>query len=147
MTTIAWDGVTLAADRKALVDSIEATVCKIRRLPDGSLLGTTGDFTGGLAVISWIEAGADPEKLPRRQDTDDWVGVIQVRPDRTVWLYERGAVPFQVLSPNFALGSGQPFAATAMYLGHSAREAVEIACALDPHSGKGVDTLTLEPAP
>ena len=41
-----------------------------------------------------------------------------------------------------AWGSGRDFALTAMHLGKSAREAVEIACLFENGCGNGVDVLT-----
>jgi hypothetical protein len=43
-----------------------------------------------------------------------------------------------------AIGSGRDFAAAAMYLGKTAREAVEVAMALTGFCGHGVDTLEFE---
>ncbi len=45
-----------------------------------------------------------------------------------------------------AIGSGRDYALAAMYLGHDARRAVEVASALDNGCGNGIDVLTLETA-
>ena len=42
------------------------------------------------------------------------------------------------------MGHGRDFTLAAMHLGHDARTAVEVACALDAFCGCGIDTLTLE---
>ena len=44
MTTIAWDGKTLAADKLASYGELRTTVTKIFRLSDGSLVGGAAKF-------------------------------------------------------------------------------------------------------
>jgi len=43
-----------------------------------------------------------------------------------------------------AMGGGRDYALAAMFLGKSALEAVQVACALDITCGKGIDVLELE---
>jgi ATP-dependent protease HslVU (ClpYQ) peptidase subunit len=143
MTTIAWDGTTLAADKQAAVGGNRTTVTKIRKLADGSLLGTTGAFTMGLEVMAWVEAGADPATVPPFQRTDDWQGVVHIRTDASIWLYERGPMPFRVEDKFIALGSGHDLALAAMHLGCDAEKAIRVAAVFDPNTGATVDTLQL----
>ena len=144
MTVIAWDGRTLAADKRACNGTMIATVTKIRRAPDGSLIGSAGNSDAGEEVMAWYERGADPKEFSdNMRNRDDFAGLLVIRPDGEVWKFERTPYPIRFSTP-FAIGSGREFAMAAMYLGHDARKAVEVACALDCGCGNGVDQLGLK---
>lgn len=143
MTCIAWDGKTLAADKRASLQGYAVPVTKIFRV-NGMLVGGAGDFNKALEVVEWVKSGADPDKLPAFQRTDDWVGLVCITPDKKILRYERGPLPFVVEAPFFAIGSGRDYAIAAMHLGKSAKEAVEIACIYETGCGNGIDALTLD---
>lgn len=143
MTVIAWDGKTLAADRMSSCFELIEPVTKIWRLKDGSLIGAAGSATRCLAMMDWIEKGADPAAIPPFQMTDDWVHVLRVMPDKTLLRYENGAFPLKVEAEKTAIGSGRDFAIAAMHLGLGAVEAVELANKLSSSCGCGVNMLHL----
>ena len=144
MTIIAWDGHTLAADKRCCFGTLIHTVTKIYRVR-GHLVAGAGDFDRIQEMVAWFAAGADPDKLPPFQrDNNDFVGVVVIQPDKTILKYERGPYPFKIESPFYATGSGRDYAMAAMHLGKNAREAVEVAIALDSGCGNGVDTMTYD---
>ena len=146
MTCIAWDGTTLAADKRATNSGLPFTVTKIFRAR-GRLLAAAGDFDRIGETIAWFAAGADPDKMPPyARDNMDFVSLLVIEPDGTILKYERSAVPFRIESPFYAIGSGRDFAMAAMHLGHDAAKAVEVACALDVKCGNGIDIATLADA-
>jgi hypothetical protein len=146
MTTIAWDGTTLAADKRATTSGMIFTVTKIFRVR-GCLVGAAGDFDRIMESIAWFAAGADPAKLPpHHRSNDDFVGLLVIWPNGLIEKYERGPVPYKIESPFFAIGSGRDFAMAAMHMGRNSVEAVEVALALDSGSGNGIDTMTFEAA-
>lgn len=135
MTTVAWDGRNLAADRQRC-SSYKTRARKIWRLPDGRLFGGAGLFEQVLAVRAWLEeGGAKPEHL------DDFSGILVDSNGKAYRLEER-LIRDRILERCHAVGSGAPFAITAMALGKTAREAVRIASGFDPRTGGGVDVLT-----
>lgn len=143
MTVIAWDGVTLAADRRMCNGPLIGTITKIRRAPDGSLIGSAGNADAGQEVMAWYERGADPKEFSdHMRNRDDFAGLLVIRPDAEVWKYERTPYPMKFSGPH-AIGSGRDFAMAAIHLGHDAAKAVEVACALDCFCGNGVDRLSL----
>lgn len=145
MTVIVWDGKTLAADKRAVSAGYGGgTVTKIHRW-EGGLMGFSGDYDLGIAMLDWLRAGASPSQYPQRQRTEDYTAVIVVRRDGTVVRYEREPVPMPFQNVPQAMGSGRDYALAAIHLGCDARRAVEVACALDVGCGNGIDTLTLEP--
>jgi ATP-dependent protease HslVU (ClpYQ) peptidase subunit len=146
MTCIAWDGKTLAADKRASISNYPATVTKISRAPSGELLAFAGDFDTGMALSQWYVDGAVPEKYPDNRNGDCTRATLLVIKGGQVFKYERLPVALKYEDSFTAMGSGRDFALAAMHLGKTAREAVEIACLFDTACGNGVDTLILEPA-
>ena len=144
MTCIAWDGKTLAADKRGSAGSVAVTVTKIHRLTNGNLVGVSGDLVVGMAMLAWLQAGANAADLPEKQkNRDNYCGVLEIRKDGTAWKYEDTAFPFQLEDSFCAIGSGRDFAVAAMHLGKSALEAVKIACLYDPACGNGFTELEL----
>lgn len=145
MSVIAWDGKTLAADKRASYGTTILTTTKIFRV-GGCLVGYTGDAVFGEQMLAWIRAGANVEDFPAAQrDKDDWCGVLVITPEGKVSRYERVPYPLTYEDKFFAAGSGGDFALAAMHLGKTAREAVELACKLDSGCGNGITELTLCP--
>lgn len=143
MTCIAWDGKTLAADKRATNAGVAYAVTKIHRLPDG-LVAFSGDGAHASELLNWFFGARNPETYPRR-DEDTGAGALQISQRGQIFLYSPAcAFPERIESTIFARGSGRDFALAAMHLGKTAREAVEVACAFDVYCGNGIDTLTLE---
>ena len=64
--------------------------------------------------------------------------------EKMLHVYSTGPHPECIENQMYSRASGMDFALAAMYLGKTAREAVEVACALSAECGLGIDTLTLE---
>lgn len=148
MTVIAWDGVTLAADKRMSDNGYPATVTKIHRAPDGALLGGSGNSDALVALRGWYCNGAIRSEYPDNRVGDDKCKacLLVITPEAKVMLYLTGPDPVEIEDRMFATGSGADFALAAMHLGHDAKKAVEVACVLDTGCGNGIDTLTLESA-
>jgi len=144
VTTIAWDGHTLAADKRACNGSMIFVVTKLFRVR-GCLLAAAGDFDRIHEMVAWFESGAIAEKLPPFQrDNTDYVSLMVIQPDKTILKFDRGPAPYKIESPFHAMGSGRDFALAAMHLGKTASEAVMVSSVFDTGTGNGIDTLTLE---
>lgn len=144
MSVIAWDGKTLAADRRAVSNGICRTASKIFKLPDGTLFACSGLLVHGLQVKHWLESGAAVENFPAAQrDKDDWEACWHILHDGRVHCYERTPYPLVFAEPFQAMGSGRDYAEAAMYLGKTASEACQVACHFDVGCGNGIETLTL----
>lgn len=142
MTCVAWDGKTLAADKRVTYVGLARTVTKIFRVGE-ALVGFAGDGGQCMEVLEWIQGGCVPDKFPASQrDKDQWSNVVVVRAGG-VWSYERSPFPIRIEDGHYAAGSGRDYALAAMHLGKTAAEAVEIACIFDVSCGNGVDTLEL----
>ena len=141
MTCIAWDGKALAGDKLLLSVGLKRTVTKIRRIGD-LLVGGAGDFAEIGEAMAWIERGRKLDDYPSRmsnKDADSTLLVIEAGGE--ILVYGFSPVPCRYEDKTYAMGSGRDYAMTAMYLGKTAREAVEIASLFESGCGGGVDEL------
>lgn len=144
MTTIAWDGRTLAADKQATSGGLIHTTTKIFEHRTG-LYGITGHASHGLAVYRWIiETNSDPKSYPPNPSNDEYGYLLHIDKKGKIWCYEGFPIPANMEDPFFAIGSGREYATAAMYCGKTAIEAVEIASKFNTGTGQGVDSFTLE---
>ena len=143
MTTIAWDGRTLSADRQATVGNAVYMANKLHR-HDGWLIAYCGDSDAGEEMLAWFRAGAKPEDFPEQQRKDDRFAPLLAIRAGEIRLYERTPHPVRYPPQKFAMGSGRDFALAAMHCGCSAAEAVEVAALFDPGTGFGVDAMVIE---
>ena len=142
MTIIAWDGKTLAADRRVTQASYKGYSATKIHAWDGGLCGFAGDLDTGVTLLAWLHAGADPNTFPQIQSEDPST-LLVIYADGQVAQYGRTPFPMYMEGPFHAVGSGRSYALAAMHLGKNAKRAVEVACALDAGCGNGIDTLTL----
>ncbi len=132
MTTIAWDGLTLAAD--SLVTAGKDRWGSHRKLikHKGRLIAFTGSIAGGLVLIEWFCEGAEPQEFPRLK-SDEHAQLIVVA-DGKAWHYESRHIPSMCGVPS-AWGTGREYALGAMAAGADARQAVRIAARFDALTG------------
>jgi len=133
MTTIAFDGFTLAADTLITNgDCVFGELEKIHVLDDGRLFAAAGAMDVVFAVKDWLNGGEKPEI----KDNDTFIGIVISAEDNGYVANEISAKLrlFPACIP-WAGGTGEPYALTAMKCGKEAREAVEIACKMDIRSG------------
>ncbi len=138
MTTVAWDGCTLAADTRITEGTLIQRGQKLFRLSDGRLFGGAGDLESIHVVVEYLESEADD-----KPDGLENFTALLIDTDGRAWRLESRLVPMPVLGPYAAIGSGQPYALMAMELGRSAREAVELGCRVDAQGGLPVEDLRL----
>lgn len=142
MTVIAWDGKTLAADKRMVSAGLILTTTKIRRI-GGLLVGAAGNISSTAELMAWVERGRNPVDWPASQkDKEDWAGLLVIE-GRRILRYEQSPFPCELEDRVVATGSGRDFAIAAMHCGKTAREAVELACLLENGCGNGVDVLEL----
>jgi len=136
VSTIAWDGHTLAADSQCTIGAMPCQTIKIRKLADGRLYGHTGNAEDGAAVFHWLETGGE------KPEVKDFAALL-VGINGQLSRLEDKLVAFPVNSPFHAAGSGRDYAIAAMHLGKTAREAVELACLYDIYTGGPITEITL----
>lgn len=136
MTTIAWDGKTLAGDTVGISACMRRRVQKIFRLSSGDLFGAAGEYDEALLAKEWLE-----DQSKSKPTLKDFSGLL-ITEDGAFKL-ESALIRMPILEPFHAIGSGRDFAIMAMHLGKTAREAVELTLIYDAYSGGPVETLEL----
>lgn len=138
MTTIAWDGKSLAADKQV---GDGWTLSKIWKLKDGSLFSGCGYYDHLAEVADWLNHGGKTEKkpwLPNEQESS----FIWIDAKGTChWLTYPYLRPIKFSEKIVAVGSGGAYALGAMRAGADAKRAIEIASEYDPATGKGVTVM------
>lgn len=141
MTTIAWDGKTMAGDRLSHMEyTMPITVRKVHRMraPNGriALIGFAGAMSITGAYLAWMRGGEKPSMPGQR-----WA-ILLADDEGVVWYRCDGADVWDRIGPGkHSIGSGRDFAMGAMAYGATAREAVLIASNLDLQTGRGVDVV------
>lgn len=146
MTTIAFDGATLAADRKVVGDGV-ANVRKIFKLKKGGFLAGAGAMDQLIEVARWIDAGMKDEANP-------FVGKHVIENESTYLYVDKAGLPYWLTTPwlrpvriaekYVALGSGGDIAWGALRAGASPRKAVSIAGERDIFTGLGIDVVKVK---
>jgi ATP-dependent protease HslVU (ClpYQ) peptidase subunit len=151
VTTIAYRNHVIAADSRETVDSDAGGTTigqceKLFRKRVGKrdiVIGTAGGSYLGMVFVDWFDGTAkEPPSILRDAHLDE---------DFDVLILDRGKVytanhlcrPIEVVSPFTAIGSGRKAALAAMHCGRGAREAVAIACKVDPFSAPPIVTMTM----
>lgn len=140
MTTIAFDGRVLAGDRQANWGGTPIPtrkVFKVRHPRHGAWIwGCSGSAAESTAFDRWAKGLGSPTALKGSV-------VLAVNEDGAIWTMDEQLVWVRLDTDCWAIGSGTDYALGAMKAGASAKEAVEIASALDVHTGLGVDCVRL----
>lgn len=137
MTTIAWDGETLAADSQVSAGGIICgPVKKIVKIK-GSWLAHAGDLSEFEAFKEWFRNGQIPGEKPKINE-DGFTCVLLN--SKGIWEYEYKLFPFKVRSQE-AWGSGAHLAIAVMDHGGTATEAVKYATTRDVWSGGRVQSV------
>lgn len=144
MTVIAYKDGILAADKLSSAGGVRGTVTKLFTLGDMAL-GVCGTMTLALECVAWIRDGAQPDKVPTFQLTEDFQVLMLIK-DKKIWLYEQGVCPMLMENKYYSVGSGSSFAMAAMWSGKSAVESVQCAIDLSTGCGGGIDYLQVEAA-
>lgn len=140
MTTIAWDGKTLAGDRKT-VDICVYGGTKVFKVGKGKgketyLVAASGNSSDCDAFIEFAKKG-----FKNRPKFTDFTG-IRIAKDGTITRYDEMPNESVFRSETYAIGSGGRYAMGAMAFGATALEAVKIASDLDVYTGLGIDTVS-----
>lgn len=142
MTTVAFDGKTMAADTAMVVDGKKYRYSgKIKRLSNGCLAGFAGTISTGQVLMEWLVA-ADPKKKLEFTDEED-AEVILVTPTGDIMFCDRNGGMIWSDDKRVAIGTGGDIAFGALLAGATAEQAVKIAIERDPNSGFDVVSLDL----
>lgn len=136
MTVIAYKDGIMAADTLVTANGSRcAHALKFRKV-NGWLIGASGYFGAFKPIARWVEEGADLDKPVDWGKFEDSAGIVVSPGGETYHVGTVGGYLIEEHSPwGVATGSGSEVARTAMYLGLSAREAVQVAIDLETGCG------------
>lgn len=140
MTVIAWDGTTLAADKRMCIGSHHMTTTKIFRRPE-CLIAFSGAAKNIGALLVWVDGGKVVAEFPKIKDDEQTIMALIYR-DGRIENFDSGPFAIMIEDHQHAMGSGRDYARAAMYLGETAREACIVACQFDEACGNGIDVLS-----
>lgn len=143
MSTIVWDGTTLAADKQATNANTRRTTSKIWKHGD-KLMAAHGDLICAEALRNWVvNNDMHPAKYPQLE-RDDVVGFWVITRDGMLAFEGSKPYPLKFEDPFIADGSGRDFAMGAMEMGANAIRAVEVAAKFDIYTGREVEWFRLD---
>lgn len=149
MTTIAFDGRTVAADRQMTIGgtAVKSPFAKISRVKYEGAKSVVGFSSGNVChvapVIDWMHRGCPNDDTKPDIHTEG--------KDFSLMLVNAAGVFYATESLNlipignipWAIGSGADFALGAMAAGASAKRAILLTMDLDTSTGMGIDVLRL----
>ncbi|EBK7055161.1 hypothetical protein DSA51_23655 [Salmonella enterica] len=143
MTTIAFDGTTMACDTCVTGNFKYYTHTKIYE-NDRFVIGAGGDAGAGLLLV------VDGEILTPKHYDYDFSALVWVKESKRLFkveFFKAWDSPLSSVIPiadhTAAVGTGAPYALTAMFLGATATEAVDVAKRFDPGTDGRVITHRL----
>lgn len=145
MTTIVYKDGVIAADSQVTAGEARKFRCEkiyqvvVHGLP--AIVGLAGGAFDGLAFLDWL-MGDKPEPPQRLIDGEaDFTAIVLNK--HGLFEYDKWCRPDKVLERFYAVGSGASAALGAMHMGATARQAVEVACKIDPFSGGPIVEMSL----
>lgn len=141
MTTIAFDGTTLAADKGSWSGGLHQAVRKVHRItaPDGRrfLMAMAGDPVFATQVLRWMRGGNHPGQCLTDDLNRDVAVVIDER--RRVFRLSSRLIYVPYEGKLHAHGAGQEIALGALMAGADAVKAIRITMQVSDFAARGVD--------
>lgn len=157
MTTIAWDGTTLAVDRQSTASyGFKYEMCKLHvmeesraPMPRFKLFTSCGDQGLNHEFARWLKSGMPHADVPKvDEEKAEFSGtLIEMVPETThprVMMINRQGILIPTVERLYTDGSGRDFAMMAMHLGKNAVDAILLTMQFDSSTGLGVDWARLD---
>jgi len=141
MSVIAFDGITIAADKQGTRGSNRYTTTKLHRIDDNTVAGYVGSLDHGAQLLNWYCDGANDKRFPFLADENDRATLVIMHKGVLGICFGGVPVIHIVEDTPYAVGSGEDVAMGAMLAGATAVRAVELACEMNIYCGKGVDAF------
>lgn len=141
MTTIAWDGTTLAAEKGSWSGGLHQAVRKVHRVTasDGRrfLMAMAGDAVFATQVLRWMRGGDHPGQCLLDDMSRDVAVVIDER--RRIFRLSSRLVYVPYEGKVHAHGAGQEIALGALMAGADAVKAIKITMQISDFAARGVN--------
>lgn len=143
MTTVAWDGVTLAADREAGYGAIKFVTHKLHRVA-GYMFAGAGAAEDVDAIARWLKSGADTKERLGLSESTIAIAVDMKSGQPLLICGKETPSVRKLRAKQFAIGCGSDFVLAAMVLGKTAPQAIRLAEKHISGTGLGVDSYTVK---
>lgn len=125
MTTIATDGVTIAADgRQCMASEVINDNARKIIVRSGHIFACAGSVPMTRAAIDWFLGGAVPSEVPKAEG-QDWALVVIGQDRRMIRFTDKCAYPDEFPYPQ-GFGSGSEYAQAAVLCGKTPKEAIQL---------------------
>lgn len=109
------------------------------------IIGQQGDSSAGVVASNWYaKSRSDPNTSKPEFTGDDEFTLLILDREQGLFMLDRWLTAIPVTSEFYAIGSGAKVALGALYMGATAKQAVEAACKFDPFTGGDVVEAKLE---
>lgn len=145
MTTIALRSGIVAADSRATHDESIDRADKLFAKKVGRkevVLAIAGDVYAANVFVDWFGSGKEPPAYLSQLGLDEDFEVL-ILMGGAAFTSNHLCRLVKVLTPFTALGSGRHAALAAMHCGKGAREAVAVACKVDPYTAPPIVTMRM----
>lgn len=148
MTTIAATRTHMAADTLVYLESTGTAYRAIKvRKHGGRIFGAAGDAGDCTRFLDWAESNFAEKKRPKFSVAAGVEGeamLLMLDKDGIHIMTTDDPYPEQVAADFYAIGSGGDAALGALYAGATLDKAMEIACAVNPHTREPITVLALD---
>lgn len=150
VTTIAFDGKILAADRQCSCD-YKMSMTKIFHWKENKthfMFAGAGAVQSVLQLQDWLQNNKIQE-YHESLDEDMFaegilVTVVNSKLTQVALYNTKSCFPVIIEDGTFSIGSGSAFAKTAMHLGKNAVDAIRIASQFDSDTGMGINSISID---
>jgi len=149
MTTIAWDGKTLASDSCSWSGGVRRKVKKcfvVEREGRKILVAFSGSGSYCTQVLKWMTGESDRPNPSDYFDKENISGqcAVVIDDELKVWALGNDLVYMEMCEEKFAYGAGQDIAWGALEAGASSIMAIEISIKRSDYAGIGIDYVSFE---
>lgn len=151
MTTIVYRDGIMAADSRCTMNTEAggSRVSKCEKLyrkttvdKEDVIIGLAGDSGPGLVFLDWFGTGVKEPPASLIEGDGDFTALVLRRAG--LFEYDKWCRGEQVRGRFYAVGSGAKAALGALYMGASAKRAVQIACKIDPYSAGPIVQMSIK---
>lgn len=143
MTTVAFDGKTLAVDSKLTRENgCSYLATKLFQINDDLFCAGAGDVNEIIDLYNYLieeYSGGSPDDI----QLNECEMIVFNNKTGDFWVYENSLTKIFTIKAPFAIGSGESYALSAMILGYDAIDAVKHASKLDSQTGEPVLSITI----
>ena len=147
MTTIVYKDGVMAADTQVTFGQSKILASKKIKKINGCLVGAAGQVNVCQEYMRWFKEKVPRVKisqLPKFMSAESTnFEILVINPKGEIWFQIGNNAPERIYGQYYGIGSGKPYAMTALHLGLDPKAAIRTAMKFDTGTGGQVHTLRL----